>query len=393
MTKAFEKVRFTYKELPGLKPRNPYGIYINVPFCRSTCNFCSYYKEVFREEDIKRYIPLLLKDIMDGQISGSPKWIYFGGGTPNLLSIQQIKRIIDALKNKVELNNMGIEIHPAQVDLNYIRDLGRLRFSKISIGVESLTSEVNRKAGRQNVSSGDVFQLIHFAKENNIFINVDMMVGLAGQNERIFLEDVRLLSKSEASQITLYPFLVLNGMKKEASMADDHQFMLIEEAASYLKRQGYTRRGPWNFTLDSDLLYDTSRDELLGDYIGFGAGGFSSCGKWKTVNPTYQKYARNIMQGKKMGLVAERSKSSDDWGNFARMISELKLQTSPKFPPLVNMVIRLMQMNGYGKDGELNAKGIYFAHHLLKTVIESRPYPLHNPTKITNYQLYMSEVQ
>lgn len=393
MTKAFEKVRFTYQELPEMKPGNPYGIYINIPFCTSKCSFCSYYKETYSEEDIKRYIPILLKEIVDGQISGSPEWIYVGGGTPNLLSIHHIERIITTLENKVKLNNMGIEIHPAHVDINYIKELGRLRFSKISIGVESLTYEVSRKAGRQDVSSGDVFQLIHFAKENNIFINVDMMVGLAGQNERIFLEDIRLLSKSEASQITLYPFLVLNGMKKEAFMADEHQFMLIEEAGAYLKRQGYARRGPWSFTLDSDLLYDSSRDELTGDYIGFGAGSFSSCGKWQTVNPTYQKYARNIMQGKKMGLVAERSKSSDDWGKFARMIAELKLQTSPKFSPLVNMFIRFMQMNGYGKDGFLNAKGIHFAQHLLKAVIESLPYPLHNPTRITNYQLYMSEVQ
>jgi hypothetical protein len=143
--------------------------------------------------------------------------------------------------------------------------------------------------------------------------------------------------------------------------------------------------------LKSKYLYDSSLDELTEDFIGFGAGSFSSYGRWKVINPTFQKYAHHLIQGHKMGLVAPRTKSSDYWKKFVRMISHLELHTSTEFPAFINLNILLMQMKGYAKDGELTKKGIYFAHRLTKMAFESLPFPLQNPTRIANYQTYISE--
>ncbi len=392
MNQAFEKVRYTYQELPELKPGKEYGIYINIPFCKSKCSFCPFYKEICKEEDLSRYLPLVIKEIMDSPVSGTPGWIYIGGGTPNLLSVERLERLVETLKTKVRLNNLGMEVHPALLSVDYIQGMKNLGFSKMSMGVESLSSDVLKRTGRAEVSSGGIFKFINDALRKDIFVNIDMMVGLPGQTQNAFLEDLQLLSKSGTSQITINPFFTLRGMNKEAIFSDNHQFKLIEEAAEYLLQRGYERRGPWSFTLNTQQQYDSSKDELLTDFIGFGAASFSSCGKWSTVNPTYQKYARNIIKGKKLGLVAEKSKSTDNWRKFARMIADLQLQTFPEFPAYINILVRLMQLNGYGKSGVLSSKGIEFAHHLTKTVIESMPFPLNNPEKITNYKSYMSEV-
>ena len=392
IAQAFEKVNYTYQKLPEVKPGKKFGIYINIPFCKSKCSFCPFYKEIYKDEDLSRYLPLVIKEIMDSSVSGTPGWIYFGGGTPNLLSIGRLERLIETLKTKIKLNNLGMEAHPALLSLDYIQGMKNLGFSKMSMGVESLSPEVMKRTRHTEVSSGDIFQFINFAMEKDIFVNVDMMVGLSGQTQNAFLEDVKLLSKSGTSQVTINPFLTLGGTDKEAIFSDDHQFKIIKEATAYLLQQGYERRGPWSFTLNTEQQYDSSKDELVDDYIGFGAGSFSSFGKWNTVNPTYQKYARNIIKGEKLGLVAEKSTSTDDWRKFARMIADLQLQTSPQFPAYMNMLIRLMQLNGYGKGGELSSKGIEFAHYLTKTVVESMPFPLNNPGKITNYKSYISEV-
>lgn len=394
MNKAFKKASYIYKQIPGLKVKGPYGIFINIPFCDTICSFCPYYKEKYKPEDLNRYVPLLIKEILDSDIQGTPKWIYIGGGTPNLLSLSQLERIINALKEKVTITNLGIEVQPYKFDLDYVNGLKNLGFKKLSLGIETLVAPMKIYGYKhQHLSSSDLFQIIHHAQEIGLFVNIDMMLGLQGQSEPIFMEDLSLLVKSEPHQITIYPFLVANGMEIEASLSDQHQYELIEKAARYLHNKGYYRKGPWYFTYATGDLYDSSKDELIDNYIGFGAGSLTSFHEWRIVNPAFQKYSYNIMKNVKMGLVTSNTKAMEDWKKFGRMISELHLKTSPAFSSYLNMAILFMQMNGYSKDGKLTEKGIFYAHHFLKAITENLSFPFPKPSKIANYQSYIAEPQ
>lgn len=390
MTKSFEKTMYKYKEIPALKLGEKFGIYVNIPFCYSFCRFCPFYKHLFNETLKNHYVEKLVQEIKETDLSGKPLWIYFGGGTPNVLTIADLRKIVSTLAKKVVLHNLGIELLPAKLTKEYLKQLKNIGFSKISIGVESFSKIVNETAKRDISDFKSISELVEYAEKLRLFVNIDMMVGLERQSSDDFMTDIKMVSDVKPSQITIYPFMIVKGLKHIALMDDEEQFDLIEQAWQFLLAKGYSRKGPWTFTRVKGL-YDSSKDELVDDYIGFGAGGFSTYSGYKIVNPELDVYLAGFEQEKRKALIAPKTKASDHWRRFARMISDLELKQRKDFPLGIRFFIWLLNISGYGRSGKLTEKGIYFAHHITKTVVESLPFPLQNPSKISNYQEYKKE--
>lgn len=379
MRNSFEKTVYTYTQLPPKGTGKRYGVYLHVPFCRSICSFCPFYKVLFDEELKDRYIRAIRKEIEETDIAGSPEWIYFGGGTPNVLSLEELESILDALGDKITIKNMGIEILPAIADVGYIEGLKKLGFSKVSFGLESLSPRVNEKSRREMPGMRSVDKLIRLTESLGLWSNVDMMIGLKGQSATSFLEDIRVLVSLGPDQITTYPYMSLRGLKDVSSMPDDEKFETIEEAYEIMHAAGYMRKSIWCFA-KGDNIYDSSRDELTGDYIGFGPAGFSTFDTYKVVNPEVSRYVENYESGStiRFGYVAEKSEASEEWRKFAKMIYSLRCGTSRNFPWYINAYVRLLILNSLRKRQSLTRKGLFFAHRITKAVVESLPFPLQN---------------
>ena len=114
-----------------------------------------------------------------------------------------------------------------------------------------------------------------------------------------------------------------------------------------------------------------ARDELTGDYIGFGPAGFSTFDKYKVVNPEVGSTLR-------YGYLAEKSVASEEWRKFAKMIYSLRCGVSRNFPCYINAYVRLLIVNGLRKRRVLSGKGLFFAHRITKAVVESLPFPIQN---------------
>ncbi len=380
MTKSFKKTKYVYQKVPKADFKNKFGIYVHVPFCHTKCKFCPFYKETFSEERKDKYLEALIYEIRQTQMSGKPEWIYFGGGTPNTLNIKDLNKIMQAFEEKIELpKSVGIELLPALVIEKYLKALGDIGFSKISVGVESLKKQVLKQNNRASTKQGRLQEIISTAQKEDLFINVDMMVGLPGQALEDFLRDMKSACKLNPTQITTYPYMVIRDVKVKPSMREKEMFELIEKAWLLLKENGYKRQGIWTFSRGNDNeVYDSSRDELVLDYAGFGPAAFSTYGSWKVVNPNLEKYLRNYTERKKRAYVAKKAKSTDDWREFARMLYDLRCETSDKFPTYLNLFIRLLTLLRYAKKGKLTQKGVYFTHAITKTVVESLPFPVEN---------------
>ncbi len=379
MRKSFEKTVYTYTHLPPKGTRKRYGVYLHVPFCRSICSFCPFYKVLFDEELKDRYVRAIRKEIEETDINGTPEWIYFGGGTPNVLSLEELGSIVGALRSKIDIHNMGIEILPAIADTGYVEGLKKLGFSKVSFGLESLSPRVNEKSSRALPGIRSVEELIRLTESLGLWSNVDMMIGLKGQSATSFLEDIRVLTSLGPDQITTYPYMSLRGLRTVSSLPDDEKFETIEEAYEIMQLAGYARKSIWCFA-KGDNIYDSSRDELTGDYIGFGPAGFSTFGKYKVVNPEVRRYLENYESGSppRSGYVAEKSDASEEWRKFAKMIYSFRCSTSRNFPWYINAFVRLLILNGLRKRKTLSRKGLYFAHRITKAVVESLPFPIQN---------------
>jgi coproporphyrinogen III oxidase-like Fe-S oxidoreductase len=389
MRKAFEKATYRFEAIPERTFSSPFGIYIHVPFCKTLCAFCPFYKERFSPEKKDRYLQALHQEIRSTPMDGTATWLYFGGGTPNLLTIEELESIITCIPPAVRPRNAGIELLPSLASPDYLTHLKRIGFSKISMGIESLQEQTLRANGREPVGNDHVKQLLHRAHELDLWCNVDMMIGLRNQQPETFLQDIRDCAALSPSQVTIYPYMVLRNATAAPGMSNHEQFALIERAAELLSTAGYERKGVWTFGKGEDI-YDSSRDELVCDYAGFGPTAFSTYGSWKVVNPEYDAYV-DMYRAKKTvpkGFVGEKSKSTDDWRRFARMVYDLQCRRLPGVPVMINLFIAFLRIAGYARGQAMSHKGIMFAHEITKTVVESLPFPVQNPAVVTNYAEY-----
>jgi len=390
--KSFEKTYYTFTEIPKPSFNGDFGIYIHVPFCFFKCSFCPFYKVIYSDKLKDKYLECIRKEIDETSLIGQAKWVYFGGGTPNTLTVDELYSILESLENKINLGSVGIELLPTPLTNEYLQRLKAVGFTKLSLGVESFSDKVLHKTGRRKAKNMNLKEIIQYGRSSlNFWVNVDMMVGLPNQNPDIFREDIKKTGEINPDQITIYPYLILRGLNTIGSLSPTKQFLLIEEAASILKDIGYDRKSVWTFALGDDL-YDSSRDELIEDYAGFGPAAFSTYSKWKVVNPEILAYFKNFTNGTKMGFVAPKSKISDEWRKFAHMLYDLKCHDSKDLPFYIKAYILLLKLTGYTKNGKLTEKGKMLAHEITKTVVESLPFPIQNPNCIRNYDEYLSYI-
>jgi len=389
MRRSFERIMYRFKPVPTCRYRGHFGIYVHVPFCLSKCSFCPFYKEIYSSEGKSRYMEAILQEIGLTDFQGEALWLYFGGGTPNTLPIEDVLRIKNAIGEKANLHSVGIELLPALVTTDYLQKLRTGGFTKASIGIESLNEHTMRKTGRTLSEYTSILDAIGYARSIGLWINVDLMVGLPDHGKETFLADIIEVAELRPNQVTIYPFMALRGLTAKASMPASEQFSLIEEGHGILAEAGYSRKSVWIFAMGEDV-YDSSRDELVDDYIGFGPTAFSTSQSWKIVNPELDPYVAMMKNGVKLGLVAPKTQAADDWRQFAQMIYDLKCHRQAALPFYINSYVGLLKLAGYSRKGRLTDKGRLFAHSIIKTVVESLPFPIQNPACVENWAEYES---
>lgn len=388
MVKSFQKTVYRYEEVPKVVTKGSFGVYLHVPFCFSKCAFCPFYKEIFNEKKKDQYISAIIKEIEGSGLKGEATWLYIGGGTPNTLKIPELKKIINKIHENITVSTMGIELLPSIIDSKYLDGLRDIGFTKISIGVESLSAVTLSKSGRTVTKKEKIGKIIEKAQELGLWTNVDLMIGLPEQRPSSFLYDIEQISLLKPDQITIYPFMQIGELAVQPSLSDDDQFVFIEKANEIMMKHGYIRKGIWIFA-KGDEVYDSSRDELIEDYFGFGPAAFSTYGSWKVVNPELDIYLKNSETSKNKALVATKDKSSDDWRKFARMLYDLKGTIEGEVNLGIKLFVSILKLMGYIKNNTMSKKGIMFTHKITKTVVETLPYPLQNTHYVENYEEYL----
>jgi coproporphyrinogen III oxidase-like Fe-S oxidoreductase len=186
--------------------------------------------------------------------------------------------------------------------------------------------------------------------------------------------------------------MVVRGFNMKSDISEEQQFMLIEDAWELLRTKGYKRISPWTFTRSADE-YDCSKAELVSDYIGFGAGSFSTNRTWKVVNPPVDYYLENFNKPGKKALVAGKQKAADQWRSFGRMLADLEIYRKSELGPFINSYIKWLGISGYITNKQLTPKGLFLAHHLMKTIVENLPFPLQDLSQVLNPSEFLTDTK
>jgi len=160
------------------------GLYVHIPFCRHKCNYCSFASYQSRETDIAVYLCALKAELAQ-RAGGRPiRSIYFGGGTPSLLSPEQIGGIlatIDSLSAVNEAAEITIEANPGTLDRAYLAAVRGLGVNRLSLGAQSMNNRELDLLGRIH-KAAEVQEAVHCARSAGFEnLNLDLIYGLPGQ--------------------------------------------------------------------------------------------------------------------------------------------------------------------------------------------------------------------
>ena len=184
------------------------ALYIHFPFCRRRCSYCSFVSYQGRESDIPEYVKALKKELILRATDQKVCSIYFGGGTPSLLSPEQIHEIFSVIHSHFtvdEASEVTLEANPGTVDEPYLADIMKLGINRLSLGVQSLDDGELALLGRIHTASeaGDAVRLARNAGFTNL--SLDLIYGLPGQTVKSWHRTLGEVIKLGPEHISLYP--------------------------------------------------------------------------------------------------------------------------------------------------------------------------------------------
>jgi oxygen-independent coproporphyrinogen-3 oxidase len=163
----------------------PHHLYVHVPFCRLVCAYCDFVTVGGRADDIPRYTDALVAEIGLREAPGELRTIYFGGGTPSLLSGEQVATVIGAARKRwaaTHLDEITLEANPSQREIPDWSGLRAAGVNRISLGVQSLRDEELHALARGHtaVEAREAFAAARAAGFDNI--SIDLIYGIPGQS-------------------------------------------------------------------------------------------------------------------------------------------------------------------------------------------------------------------
>lgn len=192
------------------------GIYIHIPFCRKACYYCNFHFSTSLKHTDDFFIALvqeigLQKDYLHGQTIDT---IYFGGGTPSLSTMEQLRSVLDKLRGTFTINagaEITLEANPDDISLPVLHEWNNMGINRLSIGVQSFREEdlvwMNR-VHQVNQSLQSV-QLAQEAGFNNI--SIDLIYGVPGMNDAAWKKNIQTAVELNVQHLSCYALTVEPG--------------------------------------------------------------------------------------------------------------------------------------------------------------------------------------
>src|SRR5438034_6275997 len=191
----------------------PLGVYLHIPFCRKRCHFC--YFKVYTDKDsaaIRGYIEAALNEL--ALYAGKPfigarkpNVVYFGGGTPSYLSVDQLRHLTDEMKRLLpwdDVEEVTFEAEPGTLTdhkLKAIRDFG---VTRLSLGVENFDDHILEINGRAHHSK-EIARAYSYARSIDFEqINIDLIAGMVEETEENWKENIRKTIEMAPDSVTIY---------------------------------------------------------------------------------------------------------------------------------------------------------------------------------------------
>lgn len=234
-------------ELAGPVPDNSFGMYVGIPFCPTRCLYCSFASNQASEGEIARYLEALKRELRETAVMVKahglrPETIYFGGGTPSILSAAQIEELLGLIEDCYDLSGLRELSYeagrPDTIDSGKLLALKRHGTDRISINPQSHKAETLALIGRSHTSD-DIERAFILARDIGFdSINADLICGLPGEDREDFMDSLAWVEELGADNITVHSLAV----KRASRLAEQDPGIHYRQAGIVRDMAGSARK-------------------------------------------------------------------------------------------------------------------------------------------------------
>lgn len=272
------------------------GIYIHVPFCLSKCPYCDFYSEKASEKKVADYVAAICRAVKQSDVKDRiADSIYFGGGTPSLLSAADFDVILGQIGKMFVLRDpeITLEANPATIDGDKLRDLRALGFNRISFGVQSAVDAELSALGRLHTAEDAACSVL--AAKNAGFENIsaDLMLGIPHQNRESLRKSVEFLTALPLTHVSAYMLKVEAGTpfakSKERKLCpnDDMLADIYLDCVKLLADKGFEQYEISNFAKKGYESRHNLKYWRCEEYLGIGPSAHSFIDGERFYTPGY----------------------------------------------------------------------------------------------------------
>jgi len=295
-------------------------IYLHVPFCGSFCTYCDFYSEICRGgRAFNEYADAVLKEVNDRReeicmnmsAPGAVNTLYIGGGTPSVLPLDVLSRIVGAVSQTERLSlvtepvevttptelfdEFTVEVNPEDIvekGREYVRGLLALGVNRVSMGIQSFNDDILRWMNRRH-DAGNAVKAFHILRESGVRnISIDLIFGISQLTDETWKDTIEKALELSPEHISAYQLSIEEGSALAKMVADGRYVEASEEQCRRqydilcrcLGRSGYHHYEISNFAKPGFEAVHNSAYWRRAPYIGLGPGAHSLTGDIRSWN-------------------------------------------------------------------------------------------------------------
>lgn len=275
---------------PSVQPAT--ALYLHVPFCASSCDFCSFYQEQPKRGEIDRYLAAIEREL-EIHPPGRVETAFWGGGTPGLLPADDLRRLGQAMTRAAgQPSEWSVELAPSSVRADKLAALKEIGVTRVSMGVQSfddLTLDAlgRRHSPKQIMEAWELIEAAGFASRN-----LDLIFAIPGQDEQRWTEDLRRAIELQPDHLSTYCLtfeedtaMFVKLSQGKVKIDRELEARLYRQTWEQLEANGYAQYETSNFARAGHACRHNLITWEMGSWIGYGPSAASQWGQRRWTNP------------------------------------------------------------------------------------------------------------
>lgn len=286
--------------------RQPLALYIHWPWCKEKCPYCDFNSHVLKNDMEDAYVNALLRDLdmqlifLDNKKKQELSTIFFGGGTPSLMKLSSIDKILNHVAKRFSLHNnieITLECNPTSIETNKIQQVISSGINRLSIGIQSLDNHLLEFLGRTH-SVENALTCLDVATQHCNNVNADLIYGIPGQTLEAWQQQLYKILEHGTQHISAYQLTIEPNTKFYAEVNKKSWLPITSDEESdfyHYTRETFISRGWHNYEISN---FAKTRDFYCAHnyniwnyhpYIGIGAGAHGRVAKNKNYFASQHK--------------------------------------------------------------------------------------------------------